>query len=130
MVLLNNGSGELSADPALALGADGQDVDGFHGSRKLSVDAFNDAASVVTHCIKAGEGFIALITGLVVGIGALRVKVAAIERGIAEGVDGVLDGVEKLFVFQAKRCCSRAVEMDCGDVGNDGGRHGFRRKGG
>jgi hypothetical protein len=59
----------------------------------------------------------------------LRVKVAAIERGIAEGVNGVLDSVEKLFVFKAERCGSSAIEMDGGDVGDDGGGHGFRRRG-
>jgi hypothetical protein len=119
---------EIAEDVALM---DGQAViKVFHGSRRgLGVDAFNDAASVVAHCIEAGECFVALITGLVVRIRPLRVKVATIERGIAEGIDGVLDGVEKLFVFQAKRCGSSAVEGDGGDVGDDGGRHGFRRRG-
>lgn len=121
-------SQEVAEDIALV---DGEAVVSvFHGSREsLSVDACNDAACIVAHCVEAGECLVALITGFVVCIGPLRVKVAAIERGFAEGVDGILDGVVKLLVFQAERCGSSAVEMDGGNVGNDGGGHSFRRCG-
>lgn len=78
-------------------------------------NAYEHFFHIALHFFELGESFVAFIASLAISMVALRIIIPSINRSVAKGFNGEINGLVSFVILLLKSVAACAIEMDGGD---------------